>query len=184
MARTLLIVDDEENVRNALKRSLRKEGYEFHTASGPEEALEILKRVPVDVVISDHMMPKITGIEFLSMVRDRYPDVGRIMLTGEADMNTAIRAINDGQIYRFLRKPWDDTEIKVILAFAFEKVEEERETRRLLANARKAAVEQASGTPAAPARSAEMTELEQAHPGISSVKRDESGAVILDEDDT
>ena len=62
MARTLLIVDDEENVRNALKRSLRKENYAVFTAPGPEEALEILKQQPIDLVVSDHLMPKLTGL--------------------------------------------------------------------------------------------------------------------------
>ena len=72
--RTLLIVDDEENIRNALKRSLRKESYFVHTAAGPEEGLEVLKANPVDLVISDHLMPKMTGLEFLKLVHDRHPD--------------------------------------------------------------------------------------------------------------
>src|ERR1700722_8470522 len=111
-ARHILIVDDEENVRNALRRSLRKEGYQLHFASGPAEALIVLAELPIDLVMSDHMMPEMSGMEVLSLVRDRCPHVMRLMLTGHADMETAIRAINHGEIYRFLTKPWDDAELK------------------------------------------------------------------------
>ena len=90
---TVLIVDDEENVRNALKRSLRKEPYELLTAAGPEEGLQLLKSHRVDVVLSDHLMPKMTGLQFLTLVRDRHPDVARLMLTGHADLETAIRQV-------------------------------------------------------------------------------------------
>jgi DNA-binding NtrC family response regulator len=162
---TLLIVDDEENVRNALKRSLRKEHYEVLTAPGPEEGLEMLKQHPIDLVISDHLMPKMTGLEFLKLVHDRHPDVGRIMLTGHADMDTAIKAINQGEIYRFLQKPWDDVELKVVVHLALEHVELERENRRLLATVR---------------RQAEYIQgLEETYPGISKVVRDAEGAIVL-----
>jgi len=167
--RTLLIVDDEENVRNALKRSLRKENYVVHTAPGPEEGLEMLKQNPIDVVISDHLMPKMTGLEFLKVVHDRHPDVGRIMLTGHADMETAIKAINEGEIYRFLQKPWDDIELKVIVHLAFEHVELERDNRKLLAAVR---------------RQAEFIhDLEDKFPGISTVVRDAEGAIMLSEEE-
>jgi len=167
--RTLLIVDDEENVRNALKRSLRKEQYEVLTAAGPEEGLEVLKHHPVDVVISDHLMPKMTGLEFLKLVHDRYPDTGRIMLTGHADMDTAIKAINQGEIYRFLQKPWDDLELKVIVHLAVEHVELERENRRLLATVRR--------------QSEFIHDLEDKFPGIGTVVRDAEGAIVLSEDE-
>lgn len=169
MARTLLIVDDEENVRNALKRSLRKENYAVFTAPGPEEALEILKQQPIDLVVSDHLMPKLTGLEFLKLVHDRYPGVGRIMLTGHADMETAIKAINEGEIYRFLQKPWDDVEIKVILHLAFEQIELERENRRLLSAVRRQADF--------------IRDLETRYPGISNVARDAQGAIVITEEE-
>src|SRR5436190_1473831 len=100
--RRILIVDDEENVCNALRRSLRKEGYELFFAHQPKEAFEILKTTKFDLVLSDHLMPNMTGLEFLKLVRDRYPNTVRIMLTGHADMQTAIDAVNQGEIYRFL----------------------------------------------------------------------------------
>jgi DNA-binding NtrC family response regulator len=167
--RTLLIVDDENNVLHALQRSLRKENYTVFTASGPEEGLEVLKQNSIDLVISDHLMPKMTGLEFLKLVHDRYPNVGRIMLTGHADMETAIKAINEGEIYRFLQKPWDDLELKVILHLAFEQMELERENRMLLAAVR---------------RQAEfIKELEVKFPGIGTVARDSEGAILLTEDE-
>ena len=107
-ARRILVVDDEINICNALRRSLRKEGYEILVANEPAQGLEILKAEKIDLVLSDHLMPNMTGLEFLSIVRDRHPNSVRILLTGHADMETAIKAINDGQVYRFLTKPWDD----------------------------------------------------------------------------
>ncbi len=169
MARTLLIVDDEDNVRSALRRSLRKENYTVFTAPGSEEALEILKQQPIDLVVSDHLMPKMTGLEFLKLVHDRYPGVGRIMLTGHADMETAIKAINEGEIYRFLQKPWDDLELKVILHLAFEQIELARENQRLLS-----AVRRQAGF---------IRDLETRFPGISTVVRDARGAIVITEEE-
>src|SRR5690349_14681200 len=130
--RKVLIVDDEENVRNALRRSLRKQGYELYFAAEPSEALTLLAQQPVDLVLSDHLMPNMTGLELLKVVRDRHPDCVRMILTGHADMQTAIDAINHGEIYRFLTKPWDDVELRVTLHLAFEQLDLQRENRRLL----------------------------------------------------
>ncbi len=134
--RTILLVDDEPNICRALARSLKRDAYAVLTANEPAEGLAILKQHRVDLVISDHLMPNMTGIEFLTLVRDRHPDVMRLLLTGHADMETAIRAINEGQIYRFLTKPWDDDALKATLCIAFEHLDLERAHRRLLATAR------------------------------------------------
>jgi len=130
---TILFVDDDQGVRNALGRSLRRSGYEFLLAEGPRAALDLLRQTRVDIIISDHLMPGMTGLEFLRLARDRCPDAVRIMLTGHANLETAIAAINEGEIYRFLTKPWDELELKVTLHLACEKLELERENRRLLA---------------------------------------------------
>lgn len=99
-------------------------------------------------------------------VRDLYPDCTRVLLTRHADMETAIRAINDGQVYRFLTKPWDDVELKVTLYLAFEHLDLEREHRRLLATVR---------------RQADLiTSLEEQYPGIGAIHRDAEGAILLD----
>ena len=165
--RRLLIVDDEENVCRALRRTLRKEGYELFFASQPSEALALLKTTTVDVVISDHLMPNMTGLEFLKIVHDRHPDSLRIMLTGHADMQTAIDAINQGEIYRFLTKPWDDTELKVTLHLAFEQLELERENRKLLAMVRR--------------QHDLIKTLETQYPGIGELVRDDEGRIVIDD---
>ena len=167
--RRILIVDDEENVCHALRRSLRKEGYELFFGHEPAEGLALLKTQPCDMVISDHLMPNMTGLEFLKIVRDRHPDMMRLMLTGHADMQTAIDAINQGNIYRFLTKPWDDTELKVTLFLAFEQLDLERENRKLLSMVRR--------------QYDVMKSLEHEHPGIAHVVRDAEGFVLLDDED-
>lgn len=130
---SILVVDDDDNARHGLGLSLRSGGYRVSFAANAESALELLRLEPVDVVISDHRMPGMSGLEFLKLVRDRHPDTVRIMLTGHADMEMAIKAINQGEIYRFLTKPCDRVELQVTLHLACEKLQLERENRRLLA---------------------------------------------------
>jgi two-component system, probable response regulator PhcQ len=168
LQRRLLIVDDEENVINALRRSLRREGYHIQFATRPADALALLKESPVDLVLSDHLMPEMTGLEFLKLVRDRHPDSVRLMLTGHADMQTAIDAINHGEIYRFLTKPWDDTEIKVTLHLALEQLDLERENRRLLSTVRR--------------QQGLLERIEREHPTLRTLVRDATGAIVIDAD--
>lgn len=167
--RRMLIVDDEENVINALRRSLRREGYDIQVATRPADALALLRQAPVDLVLSDHLMPEMTGLEFLKLVRDRHPDSVRLMLTGHADMQTAIDAINHGEIYRFLTKPWDDNELKVTLHLAFEQLDLERENRRLLATVRR--------------QQGLLERIEREHPALRTLVRDATGAILIDEDE-
>ena len=129
---TILIVDDEASVRAGLARSLHEPGYRVLQADSPVEALAILGKEPVDLIISDHLMPGMTGLEFLKVVREQFPDTSRIMLTGQADLDTALRAIQEGEIYRFLAKPCDRTELQVTVHLALEQLELTREHRRLL----------------------------------------------------
>jgi DNA-binding NtrC family response regulator len=136
MSYTVLLVDDEPNVRRSMRRSLRGEEYEIVEAGGPEEAMEILKQRKVDVVISDLAMPGMGGIEFIKLVRFRWPDCVRLILTGNADLETAIQAINDGSVHRFLRKPWDAVDVKVMIRLCLRSLEAARENERLLASLR------------------------------------------------
>jgi response regulator RpfG family c-di-GMP phosphodiesterase len=128
---TLLLVDDEENVLNSLRRLLRSSPYQVLTANGGEAALELLEQQPVDLVISDARMPGMNGAVLLAQVQKRWPECMRIMLTGYADLGTTISAINEGQIFRYISKPWDDEELRLsirqALAFQFS----ERERKRL-----------------------------------------------------
>lgn len=103
-AASILLVDDEVAILDGLRRQLRKR-FTVHTVNGGAEALELMKSEPVSVVVSDMRMPQMNGATFLSHVRSRYPNVVRILLTGQADTQAAITAVNEGQIYRFLTKP-------------------------------------------------------------------------------
>jgi diguanylate cyclase (GGDEF)-like protein/PAS domain S-box-containing protein len=123
--RTLLIVDDEHNIRQALIRLLRREGYNILVAAGPSEAFDILAQHPVGVVLSDQRMPKMTGVEFLSHVKSLYPQTVRIVLSGYTDLESITNAINHGAIYRFMTKPWDDELLCQTLREAFRHFEHE-----------------------------------------------------------
>lgn len=118
-ANRLLIVDDEPNILSALRRLLRHEGYEIHTAASGTEALEVLAREPIQVVVSDQRMPGMSGTEFLGHVNSMYPQTVRIALSGYADLTALTDAVNQGAIYRFLSKPWNDVDLKAALQAAF-----------------------------------------------------------------
>jgi response regulator RpfG family c-di-GMP phosphodiesterase len=101
----VLLVDDDENILNAYKRNLRT-SFQIYTAISPKEALQILKENEgIAVVISDYNMPEVNGIRFLNKVKEVWPDTVRILLTGNAELNMAIKAVNEGNIFRFLTKP-------------------------------------------------------------------------------
>ncbi|HWS16044.1 MAG TPA: HD domain-containing phosphohydrolase [Candidatus Methylomirabilis sp.] len=108
---TVLFVDDEANILNALERLFLDSDLRVLRAGNGEEAMETLRTEPVAVVVSDNLMPGMRGIELLSRVRDFSPDTVRVLLTGYADLPTAIEAINQGEVFRFHVKPWVDEEI-------------------------------------------------------------------------
>lgn len=108
---TLMLVDDEPNILSALHRVLRPLGFKMVQATGPTAAIDILEQQHVDIIISDHRMPGMTGVEFFSLVSEKFPDTTRILLTGYAELDTVINAVNKGSVYRFLSKPWDDADL-------------------------------------------------------------------------
>ncbi len=118
-AQTLLLVDDEPNVLRSLTRLLRREGYAIHTADSPAAAFDLLAKHSVQVVISDQRMPDMSGTEFLSRVRQLYPETIRLVLTGYTDLESVTDAINRGAIYKFLTKPWDDDQLREQIREAF-----------------------------------------------------------------
>jgi response regulator RpfG family c-di-GMP phosphodiesterase len=105
---TLLLVDDEPNVINSLRRLLRREGYRILTANSGTDALELLALHTVQVIISDQRMSGMSGVEFLSKVKDLYPDTVRMSLSGYSDISMVTDAINKGAIWKYITKPWDD----------------------------------------------------------------------------
>jgi response regulator RpfG family c-di-GMP phosphodiesterase len=122
----LLLVDDEENILRSLRRTLRKEPYEIFTANSGDEALALLNNQKFDLVISDARMPGMDGPTLLAEVRKNWPWCIRILLTGYTDIDSTINAINDGQIYRYISKPWDDEELKLVIRQALEFQHSER----------------------------------------------------------
>jgi len=130
-AHTVLFVDDEVNILKALQRLLRHGPWTVLTASRPQEALELLDRAEAQVVVSDQRMPDMSGVDFLAAVRERHPDVVRMMLTGYTEMTIAVEAINKGEIYRLITKPWNDEELKATLRQAFDHYDLKQEIRRL-----------------------------------------------------
>ena len=116
---TLLLVDDEPNILNALKRLLRRENYRVLTAASGAEALEILAMHSVQVIISDQRMPEMSGIELLSKVKSLYPQTVRIILSGYSEAGTVTDAINQGAVWKYLTKPWDDETLKEEVRKAF-----------------------------------------------------------------
>jgi EAL domain-containing protein (putative c-di-GMP-specific phosphodiesterase class I)/ActR/RegA family two-component response regulator len=118
--RTLLLVDDEANILAALCRMLRNEGYRVLTAASAREGLELLARNDIQVILSDQRMPEMTGTEFLGRVKAMHPDTVRIVLSGYAELTTIIEAVNQGAIYKFLIKPWDDDLLRGHIRDAFQ----------------------------------------------------------------
>jgi DNA-binding NtrC family response regulator len=165
MEDSILIVDDEPNVISALTRVFIDEPYRIYSAGSASEAMEILKKHPVKVVISDEKMPEISGSEFLSMVREQFPHIIRIILTGHASIEAAMKAINEGEIYRFFTKPWNDMDIRFAVKAAIDKYNLEEENLRLLNIIRQQALN--------------IKLLERQFPGISKLDRDKDGRIIV-----
>ena len=129
--RTLLLVDDEPNVLSALKRLFRQDGHSIVTAASGAEGLAVLAAQKVDVIISDQRMPGMTGVEFLREAKLKCPDTIRIVLSGYTELQSVTDAINEGSIYRFLTKPWDDVQLREQIAKAFEHKELLEENQQL-----------------------------------------------------
>ncbi|GAB4223124.1 MAG: two-component system response regulator [Gammaproteobacteria bacterium] len=116
----LLLVDDEENILKSLRRLFAPMGYEVSIANSGKQGLELLEKQAIDVVISDMRMPEMDGAAFLKQVAERWPATRRLLLTGYADINSAISAINEGQIDFYLSKPWKDDQLEVAVHNAME----------------------------------------------------------------
>jgi len=117
--RTILFVDDEPEILNSLKRQFRKQNFTILTADSGEAGMKILEEHPVSLVISDERMPEMSGVEFLQDVKKEYPDTIRIVLSGYADSNAIINAINKGEVFRFVTKPWDTDVMLEVIEQAF-----------------------------------------------------------------
>jgi putative nucleotidyltransferase with HDIG domain len=127
----VLFVDDEVNILKALARLFRQEPVRVYTASSASDALALLGAESIQVVVSDQRMPGVPGVKLLAQVRERFPEVVRIMLTGYTEIDVAVDAINHGEIYRMLTKPWDDQELRATVRQALDDWSMRDEIRRL-----------------------------------------------------
>lgn len=165
MKNTILIVDDEPNVISALQRTLFDEPYDIRFALSGKEALDILATSRAKLVISDERMPGMDGAELLSIIKMKHPETVRIMLTGHASLDAAMKAVNSGEVYRFFVKPWNDLELMMAIRSAMEKYDLEAENRRLLGMIRNQAVE--------------LKVMERRYAGITRLEKDKDGNLLL-----
>ncbi|WP_293934326.1 EAL domain-containing protein [Iodobacter sp.] len=128
--RSLLLVDDEQDILNALKRLFRRSGYIIYTATSGVQALELLGRHSINVIISDQRMPNMNGSDFLHRARELYPHTVRIMLSGYTELNTLTDAINSAGIFKFLTKPWEDEDLLEEIRHAFTYFEQKTNTHK------------------------------------------------------
>ncbi len=167
---TILLVDDEPSVTEALKRTLRREPYEFLTATSAAQAQDILAQRPIDVVISDEQMPGLSGSELLGYVRKQYPHTIRMILSGQASLTAAVRAINEGEVHRFFLKPCNPVDLICSVQQALAHRQLEDRSRRLLRQYQ----QQASL----------LARVELENPGLLHLETDEQGAVVVNETDS
>lgn len=115
----VLYVDDEEHNLMSFKATFRIK-YKVHTAISGEEAIKILNSESIDIIITDQRMPNMTGVQFLESILDEHPDPMRILLTGYADLNAVIDAVNKGKIFHYLTKPWNEEELDMTILRAYD----------------------------------------------------------------
>ncbi|HUH01674.1 MAG TPA: response regulator [Kofleriaceae bacterium] len=118
MTPVVVIVDDDREILQTITRTLRGEPYRLHTFDDPTRVLEFINEHHVDVLVSDIDMPQMSGLELMRRARERAPDAARIIVSGVTSMDAAIKAINDGAVHRFLRKPFDPLELRQAVASA------------------------------------------------------------------
>ena len=144
---SVLLVDDEDMVITSIRAFLRLEtDYGVHGFTSPEEAVKMMETHPVDVVVTDYLMPKMNGIQLLGKAKALQPEAARVLLTGHADKQSAIQAINDIGLFQYLEKPWDNSQLLLVIQSAIERTGLLRELRD------------------------KITELDQAHSSLKDVQ--------------
>ena len=163
---TILVVDDEKMILNAIKRVLRNENYNILTAESGDQGLLLLKDYDVQLVICDYNMPGMNGLEFLQNVKRDHPRILTIMLTGQMEIEIAMKAINEAGVYKFILKPWEGADLIITIRRALESLELILERESLLRQIK--------------TRDVILQDLEKEHPGITKVERDENGYIFVD----
>lgn len=118
---SVLFVDDQVDITDLIRRMLQNEDYTQYYANSGAEALEIMEKHPVNVVVTDMVMPLVSGLQLLNIIKEKYPDTVRIVLSGQLQIASVLAAINSGEVYRYITKPWKvDAESKMIIRQALE----------------------------------------------------------------
>jgi two-component system probable response regulator PhcQ len=170
MEHNVVIVDDEDHVLNALKRLLHGENYSLSTTMDPSAVIDAVKQGSVSLIISDYDMPEMNGIELLTLAKKISPETIRIILTGKADMAATVRAINEGEVFRFITKPWDDEDLKITIRHALMQHDLWAENRELVRTVQ--------------AQRDAIAEIEAQYPGITKgpdFKRGADDVYVIDE---
>lgn len=129
--RAFLVVDDEPDILDSIQRLFRKQ-YTVFTAQTVDEAMELLDTESIQVVMTDQRMPRTSGVHFLANLRERHPDIVRVLLTGYSNIDHVVDAINEGHVYRYISKPWNPAELRLFVAQAFDHYESRRERELLV----------------------------------------------------
>ncbi len=166
----VLFVDDEELVVQSLKTALWKSAFKVETANSAREALAMLDRHVFDVIVSDERMPGMSGADLLAKVRRRFPKTVRIIFTGYSDRKATVRAINEGEVFRYLSKPCKLSDLQEALWAAME-------FKQRLTELREIPLEQ----PLDQQRQQLFDELERVYPGITKTARDSQELIVIDE---
>ena len=167
--RKVLVIDDEPDVLDCLDSILSDEGYEVEKAHSSHEALEAIENFSAEIVLSDYMMPGMCGVELLHKIKERLPHIVPILITGHGDLKISIGSINQGEIYRFLLKPWNNDELKTTIRTAFQYHDVILENERLSKTVKR--------------QSNLLDEIEKKYPGITSIETEEDGTILLEDED-
>lgn len=168
----LVLIDDDANILNALKRVLRSTGWEVTIFSSPLDAITQLVTDDVDLIMSDYRMPEMDGVATLNKLRAACPSAVRLLMSGQADLDGVLKAINQAEIYRFVVKPWDDADLIMTLESALKYQAMVQENIRLadLVRSQQDQIQR---------QQRELQRLEQESPGITRVERDADGSIDL-----
>ncbi|MDX1754626.1 MAG: response regulator [Marinobacter sp.] len=172
---TIALIDDEELILKSLSRLLRKTDWEVLTFSNPADALGALADREIDIVVSDYRMPQMSGVEFLNRFKQDHPDTLRIILSGQADMQGVLNAVNESEVYRYMLKPWEDEEFLHTLKTALKYNDLLRENAELaeIVRVQRSRLKR---------QQAELERLEREMPGITHLERDADGLIDLSDE--
>ncbi|MEA2109574.1 MAG: response regulator [Pseudomonadota bacterium] len=168
-AMKVLLVDDEAKVLQAVKRIFsRSQLVELLTVADPFAAMKMVAEEEIVLVISDQQMPGMTGLEFLAWVNANHPGIVKIIMTGDTDIQTAVQAINDIGVYKFIRKPWNNDDLYWTVVRALEMARMQRKNQEMQAELNE--------------KDRCLERYERLYPGITTIERDADGAIVIDED--